>query len=68
MTDYIDISRELQKQRDQYGKLRDGAVRMLRALEASPGSDLKAAMEGYLVSMDAAITNLDEALKTVPTA
>lgn len=68
MTDYIDISQELRKQRDQYGKLREDAMRVLRILEASPGSDLKAAMEEYLVSIDAASASLDEALKTIPKA
>jgi hypothetical protein len=60
MTNNIDISKELQEQRKQYEKYREATLRLLKAV---PDSDLKLAMEEYLVKLNDAIASVDEALK-----
>jgi hypothetical protein len=63
MTNYIDISKELQEQREQYEKYREATARILKV---APDSDLKVAMEEYLVKINGAIASIDVALKMIP--
>jgi hypothetical protein len=65
VTDHIDISRELQEQRNQYEKYRENTVDILNA---TPDSDFKFAMKEYLVKVDGAIASINEALKMIPRA
>lgn len=60
MTDNINISKELRKQREQFEKFRERAALLS---EIAPNSDLKVAMLEYSSKLDAAIASIDEALK-----